>query len=301
MAENLLQTIGIEGKLPTFSFTLVDRKERGTLFFEFENYRRHKSVGSIQTVFDMNDLAYRSLQVIDPELIFCPDFPDDLLPEEQNIAAGDLKSAEQVKKKIITWGVVRKEPGTVGGPPFRGTQEIKPRNREFVAIFENDIKKYIGPNAAPSFIAKYGKLMKFVEIKGQVFDNLVQYNIWSKSNYEVEQMCDWFEEYMLTYTGMFREAGIVEMVFWNRIRDDTIIQIKNGYHVRSLLYYIRTEKLNLNTILPIERIDLDVYVQDVSKKLELMNLEDITIENVYSKIVDKWVNKNKFFEELNNG
>jgi glycine cleavage system aminomethyltransferase T len=106
---------------------------------------------------------------------------------------------------------------------------------------------------------------------------------------------------MLNYTGMLQEAGVVEMIFWNRIRDDTIMQIKNGYHVRSLLYYIRTEKLNLNTILPIERIDLDVYVQDVSKKLELMNLEGITIDNVYSKIVDKWVNKNKFFEELNNG
>jgi hypothetical protein len=136
-------------------------------------------------------------------------------------------------------------------------------------------------------LEELGELSYFIKIAGQVFDNLVQYNIWSKSNYEVEELTEWFEEYMDSYRGMFREAGIVQTVFNRRIRDDTLVAMKNGYHVRSVLYYVRTERVHVENISPIQRIDLKINVNDLRSLKD--NISDQIIDaNLYELILNKW-------------
>lgn len=294
-------------KAPDFSFVIVENKhhEPDILKYIYDSkHKRLKSVGTTQTILDMNELIYKSLSIIAPYypegtapsikdpttssgIYFSPDFPDFLLPREDP----RYKGTPQVPSNVITWGVVRQEPGTVSGPPFRGTQEIRPRHREFIAIFTEESKKYIETDPSTS-ISTTDSLYKWIGVKGQFFDNLVQYNIWGKSNYEVEKLVLWFEDFMEDYTGMLREAGINNIVFNRRVRDDTMIQMKNGYHVRSVLYYVRTERIKVETIVPIKRVNLNIRKENLESlaNSDLDHLIDHNPEN----LVRKWINKNQF-------
>jgi hypothetical protein len=200
------------------------------------------------------------------------------------------KAAPQVPKKVITWGVVRKEPGTVSGPPFGGTQEVKPRHREYIAIFNDQTKSYIIGSDKSQLIPETERF-RLLKMTAQVFDNLVQYNIWSKSNYEAETMIEWFEEFMGNYTGMFREAGIVQLLFNRRVRDETLFNMKNGYHARSVLYYVRTERVSVESISPIKRINLNVSTQQLLKSVDNLN-DQLSDYNLYNRIIDKWISRN---------
>jgi hypothetical protein len=293
---------------PDFSFAIVENnKEYPSIHRYIYNSgdKKLKSVGTISTILDMHELMAKSLEIIAPlypcglapspdpssfssGIYFCPDYPEFLLPKDDP----GYRSSPQVIPNVITWGCVRKEPGTVSGPIFRGTQEIHPRVREFIAVFQEDTKKYIVAEDKTDLVG-YDGLASWIDVKGQVFDNLIQYNIWSKSNYEVERLTEWFEaEYMDNYIGMFREAGVINIVFNRRVRDDTLVHMKNGYHVRSVLYYVRTERISLNTIVPIKRINLNVRVKDL-QALAKESL-DHSIESDLDKIMRKWVNRNQF-------
>lgn len=292
---------------PDFSFIIVEnasnKPELKTLEYNAET-KRLRSVGEVHTVLEMNNLMSKSFDIIAPlgELVltdlnnpsspavwenpsgifFSPDFPEFLLP----LSDPGYRAAPAVTPTVITWGIVRKEPGTMSGTPFSGTQEIKPRIREFLAIFNNYATQWV-IGSSESKIQDLGELSYYVKIAGQAFDNLVQYNIWSKSNYEVEERTEWFEEYMDSYRGMFREAGIVQTVFNRRVRDDTLVAMRNGYHVRSVLYYVRTERVHVENISPIKRIDLKINVNDLRSLKD--NLSDHIVDaDLYKQILNKW-------------
>ena len=291
---------------PDFHFVIVEnasnKPDVKVLKYEAKN-KRSRSVGEIGTVLEMNRLMSRSLEIISPlgdkqlsdpdnprspviwehpsGIFFAPDFPEFILP----LGDPGYTAAPAVTPHVITWGTVRKEGATMSGRPFAGTQEIKPREREFLAIMGSTAKQWI-IDPLESHLDELKEITYFVKIAGQAFDNLVQYNIWAKSNYEVEELTEWFEEYMDSYRGMFREAGIVQTYFDRRVRDDTLLTMKNGYHVRSVLYYVRTERIHVTKISPIKRIDLKIHVNDLKG---LTGLADHIIDvDLYDKILKKW-------------
>lgn len=293
---------------PDFNFTVVENAntahpEIKSLTYD-SKFQRLRSVGEIHTILEMNTLMSKSLEIIAPlgdltlsdpnnssspviwsqpsGIFFAPDFPEFLLP----LGDPGFGAAPAVVRRVITWGIVRKEPGTMSGTPFGGTQEIKPRHREFLAIFGDYAKQWVIGDTR-SYLEGTGELSYFIKIAGQAFDNLVQYNIWAKSNYEVEELTEWFEEYMDSYRGMFREAGIVQTVFNRRVRDDTIVAMRNGYHVRSVLYYVRTERVHVENVSPIKRIDIKINVNDLRRLKD--NISDHIIDSdLYETILNKW-------------
>lgn len=284
------QNIGISKDTPDFSFIILENKASSELPIDIIRWeskeQRLRSIGTVHTPLEMNCLLNDSLKIIDPDVWFSPDFPDFLLPRDNP----SYKAAEQVPRRVITWGVVRKEPGTLSGPPFRGTQEIKPRIREYVAVFNDQTKTYV-TGTDSSTIASDNERFRMLRVSAQVFDNLIQYNIWCKSNYEAEQTVEWFEEYMDKYTGMFREAGINQLVFNRRVRDEALFNMKNGYNLRSVLYYVRTERVSVESILPIKRINLDVSVSQLIKNVDNLN-DQLNDYNLYDRIIDKWISRN---------
>jgi len=291
LTDRFFTSIGLDPNAsPAITFSLFEKQRHTNQIYKYEKgtLQRLKSRGSIQSMLELHTLMNKSLQIISPHLILTPDFPDYLLsidnpnyddhipaitatenmemPHHRNdlyVRSYDkYPSLTDVPIPAVTWGVVRTEPGALGGPMFSGVQEIVPRDREFIAIFDPNIVDFVGTDIINNqFIEYNGKLVKFIRIKGQYFDNLVQYNMWARSSWEVEELTEWFhKEYLLKYTGMFREAGIVNMIFNRRVRDDTLTQIKNKYHMRSILYYYRTENIDLNTIEPIKRIETNIHV-----------------------------------------
>lgn len=281
----------IRDKAPDFRFIIVENKSNKPDILRLQYSKQNnrlKSVGYLPTVLDMNCLMSKSLKIIDPDLFFCPDFPEFLLPKDDPL----YKGSPSVRDKVITWGIVRKEPGTVSGPIFRGTQELQPRIREYIALLADDQQQYF-LNDLSSGVESYGGVIGYLKVRAQFFDNLIQYNIWSKSNYEVEYLTEWLEQYMLDYRGMFREMGIVNMYFYRRIRDDTLVQVKNGYHLRSVLYYIRTERVEIDTQSPIKRINLNIDVGDLQAIKSRISQQDISHEEIEERIIEKWININK--------
>jgi len=314
---NFYNKIGLD---PTISsslqFVVLDAKNNQVV----ATHTPHAtSNGSIQSLLEMHMLMTKSLSIISPNLIFSPDFPDYLLSEDDPKYMQDLptitpklyetmphfrwdlyernfdeyKTIENIPAPHITWGVVRTEPGTVSGTPFRGTQELKPRERELVIVFDKEYKTFLSKHSNNTFLECGNKIVKYIKVNGQFFDNLVQYNMWTRSNWEAEELTDWFQrQYMLPYTGMFREAGINNIYFNRRVRDDTLMQSKNRYHLRSMLYYIRNEHISNETIMPISKIDVDMDV--ISSKSDLIINNELT--NYYDNIVNNWHIKNNIGE-----
>lgn len=296
--------------LPDIKFSIFDNDNRCIAkYVNLENPKQRN--GSIQTMIEVHSLMNSSLALVSPFLLFTPDFPDYLLPVDDpnylktsplmsvsdNIkmphhrndiwqhSYNDYDSLEKVPIPHITWGVVRQEPGTMGSTPFSGTQEIKPRIREYLGLLDTGKIKHMGmdPTAIPEHLTCQ------VQIEGQVFDNLVQYNIWARSAWEAEELKEWFQEYMRKFTGMYREAGVNQLFFYKCIRDDTIMQRKNGYHLRSLLYYFRTEHIHIHKIGMIKRIDVQVQtVLSLDKAQSLNNLDDTIIKQ--DNLLSKWHN-----------
>lgn len=314
------QDLGVKpGDVPDLSFMLFDHTPSNKAAYQyFVQSNKLKSKGTIQTLMDMHALMSKSLRIVSPKLVFTPDFPDYLLSEDDPkyletypviVYNDDLsmphhrndifqrnyneyKTIPNIPAPHITWGVVRSEPGTFGGDPFRGTQEVKPRPREFLAIFNPNLKKHVSGLVKDTFVKQYGHLTKYLKIYGQAFDNLVQYNIWARSAWEAEELTEWFKDYMRVYTGMFREAGIVQMWFDRRVRDDTLVQIKNKFHLRSFLYYIRTERIDINSVLPIRRIETKIHVESLPQGIGVGS-DEIVVDDFHDKLLNKWHSENQ--------
>ena len=312
--EEFFKQSGIDPKLRgDISFKLYDSRSNTMLLDYIKNdlvkNRRHKSVGSIQSVLDMHVLMSKSLSIVSPNLVFSPDYPDYIIHSDDpeymksipSVLLDDYKmmphfredlfernftpyeGVDRVPSPHITWSVVRSEPGTVGGngQPFQGTQEVKGRQRELVLVFDESYSNVLSSCSDNNFISRDGLLYKFIKVKAQVFDNLVQYNAFTRSTWEAEELIEWFhKEYMLRYTGMFKEAGINEMIFNKRVRDDILLWLKLRYHCRSMLYYIRTELISNETIMPIRKVDVDMDV--------VTSFNAINKLNVNTDFFNKW-------------
>ena len=149
--------ITISTDAPNFNFIILGNENNvSTVLPAYYSAadQRLKSVGYTHTILGMNEMASDALRILRPlelqpgpegqpiygssGIWFSPDFPEFLLPHNNPL----YKSSPQVIPNAITWGVVRTEPGTVGGPAFRGTREIHRRNREFLAVFGDDSSQY---------------------------------------------------------------------------------------------------------------------------------------------------------------
>jgi hypothetical protein len=182
------------------------------------------------------DLMYYTLQVEQPDLIFTPSFPNYLIPgTDENQRTMD--SPTQTFKDTVTYKVTQEEPGTWGGDnePFGDRRELTPRFRE--EIVENH---------------------ESIQVFGQMFDTLVQFDVWSLTNYEVERMALWFKRFMTKYRKYFKDMGLSEMLFWWRGEDDVTRELKNSLHFRSLVYFIRTEEITTSKDVVLEQMKIDI-------------------------------------------
>lgn len=137
----------------------------------------------------------------------------------------------------ITWSVQRIEPGGIG-KAFDSKKELKPRLRE---------------STKDPYAAGYT-----VEIWGQWFDNIVQFDSWSNSNRTSERLIRWFEQFLRLYTGYIRQCGIPNLFFWRRDPDDIKTTWRQVFAVRSSQWYFRTEELEAVYQRDILKIDISL-------------------------------------------
>jgi hypothetical protein len=170
----------------------------------------------------------------------------------------------------ITWSVKRVEPGTIGKRPFDPQKEVKPHVRD---VFEDpahtyllDSKEHMDTLALQGGLHETGAPVAAITgnyealtesqrrpdvstqsiiVWGQWFDNLVQFDCWSTSNFEANRLIYWFEDFMDLYAPVLINNGVNQLLYWQRQQDQTIERWRDDIDNRTVQYYFRTEKLRL--------------------------------------------------------
>jgi hypothetical protein len=88
----------------------------------------------------------------------------------------------------------------------------------------------------------------------QEMDNLVQFDIWARTNKKAEEMATAFENMMIIHGLVWKQAGINKVYFYRRFMDDKLDNIGTGVQRRRLHYYVRTQKQFLVPKIQIEEI-----------------------------------------------
>jgi len=179
-------------------------------------------------LWELRHMIYSLLSLVSPDLHFAPAYPDLIIGNSSYKYSKPGYVPDRPVDQFqdtITWKVIRREPGTLDGPAFSARKEVKPRTRD------SNLRHPTSRN-------------KLVDVMGQWFDNIVQFDCWAKTNTEAEALVEWFEDFMLLYTGHFMRFGISKMHYWRRFEDQEVLKWANPLHVRSVAYYVRTEKLH---------------------------------------------------------
>ena len=122
----------------------------------------------------------------------------------------------------ITWTVRSVEPGSLGRV-FDSKKEYKPRLRESVK---------------DPFVMGHT-----VEIYGQFFDNIVQFDSWSNDPRTSDRLIRWFEQFMRLKAGNLIQNGLSQVLFFKRTEDEYNKTWRQAFSVRGSQYYLRTEQL----------------------------------------------------------
>lgn len=152
-------------------------------------------------------------------------------------------NSDEVMKSVppmrptVTWDLVRVEPGGLG-KPFDSKKEFKPRVREM----------YKDP-LSPGYT---------VVVTGKTFDNIIQFDSWSNDHRTSSRLIKWFENFLNTYTGYFRQYGVGHFFFWQRKDDDLNKTWRQTFAVKSTQYFLKTEELEANYERDILKIDISL-------------------------------------------
>lgn len=135
------------------------------------------------------------------------------LPDEKIRAK--LALEEQLDKNYISYKTVNRKP----------KDSIKPRIK---TVFDEKID---------SSTERIG------EVKEQIQECIIQFDIYSNSYEQIEELMSLFENKMYTYTGYFKQQGVSEIFFKGQVTDDKLDRFRQKTAIRSLRYYVEIAKL----------------------------------------------------------
>ena len=169
-------------------------------------------------------------------------YPDQLLNTISANSEGKLTSIPPIHP-TITWSLSAVEPGG-RGKPFDSLKEYKPMLRE---------------STKDPFVPGYT-----VEIYGQWFDNIVQFDAWSNGFRTSERLISWLEQLLKLYTGYLRQCGVSNLFFWKRLSEKQNNVWRQDLPVKSTQFYFRTEELEAVYSRDILKIDISLGLSETA-------------------------------------
>jgi len=227
-------------------------------------------------------LCWQSLKILRPALRFSPAYPDYIVSQSESTdtiayiesklgrsltgserhaveGGANYVTAPSIPDETISWIVKRQDPASMSGQPFGPVKEFKPRYRD---VNVNDV--FAGTEN------QNREITESYDIKGQLMDNIIQFDIWTKDPGTAEDLVEWFKNFMVTYEGMFRQHGVNQMGFWRRLQDEELLKWRNGLSNRSIQWYVRTEELTVKSEPLIRQININLLKQmEDFRKLEI--------------------------------
>gem|GEM_PF-3747887 len=172
-------------------------------------------------------------------LFVAPNYPEQLVTKSRTTA----KSKENPTFALIpaiTYGISRMGPGNIGGVkmPFHSPRELKLRWRENLKLPDSSV---------------------IHTISEQKLNAYVKFNIWCKNNGLIEELCEWFMNFMEDRFDYYQRFwGIGQIFFEERLEDEVVnsIALDKEINVRTLTYFVETTRTKIKQSDSIETIDL---------------------------------------------
>lgn len=92
----------------------------------------------------------------------------------------------------------------------------------------------------------------------QWFDCIVEFNFWGRNTLEARQLMNRFEGLMGAYSGYLKKQGISEIFFLKEIAPKQSMKYIEGIPMRSLMYYVRLERIQSVRVSMLQKIDIEV-------------------------------------------
>ena len=182
---------------------------------------------------DLHDLQYMSR---DRLVRFNHEIPDDL----PNPIGANLEKILKNPPPIpptITWTIKSMQPASLG--------QINDSKREWKPRLRESLKDPL-------------VMGHTVQIYGQAFDNLVQFDSIANDPRTSHRLANWFEQFMRLYGANLRKAGLINLLFWQRIQDETNQTWRQAFSSISSQYQIRTEQITAIYSRDILKIDISI-------------------------------------------
>lgn len=137
--------------------------------------------------------------------------------------------------------------------PFDDTKDIKPR---------------------PRVVEKSEDSGGYVEILGQRFENILQFDCWARTNTEANELVSWLEAFMVRWEFWFVSLGIDKMFYYASGSDLSPTEAaamsswKQPLKLRTLEWYVRDEKLYYSDQFEIQAIVARILTEGTTRRLE---------------------------------
>jgi len=102
-------------------------------------------------------------------------------------------------------------------------------------------------------------------VTGQRFDYYVVFETWADTQHQVEDITEQLEEFITTYTSMFKQQGVVDIRFEETSLRRTVGVLPNyleNKRTMSTYYKVTIEKLNRHDVKTIEKITFKILEKE---------------------------------------
>lgn len=79
----------------------------------------------------------------------------------------------------------------------------------------------------------------------QWFDYIVDFKVFAKTKKEARQLCEKLEDVLLIYAGLFKDAGVADIIFQMESAPEVINQSRQDIPCRVLRYLVRIERTHM--------------------------------------------------------
>lgn len=238
-----------QGKWEVYDITNWRIKMPNARYLAIGDKIYNRTKGQVYTIAEIVDEKNKIIR-LNATSASSPSVTDIFELEERNMVNFESSYSKYYQDKplkdwrdTIVFRVKRREPGTIGKHPFDPPTEIKPRVRQYL----------VDPDYTDCHIV----------VLGQWFDNLIQFDCWSKLNNRADDLIEWFEDFVYKYTWVWKKNGVNEMLYWMRNIDTEAVKFRNDLAVRTVLYYFKTEKIVTIREHDFKQIDLYLELENV--------------------------------------
>jgi len=195
---------------------------------------RSKTLGKAKSLLEFYDLVDQAIEMYETRASIPEQYRVNFTQEEPDFAS---------ETETITFSLVKREPGAFSqGAPFQGDiRNLRPIFREEGEDPENPGYRQI--------------------TTGYLYDNIVRFTCWARTNKVANQRAQWFEDLMEEYVWWFTMQGCQRAIYYGQEKDVVTVVNENKWYGRPINFFVRTEKLRVLKEKTLEEIYIKLAVE----------------------------------------